>query len=110
VRKGKLVALAVTTPTRSPALPSVPPLTEAVPGYEASAVTGIGSPRRTPPEIIAMLNAAINAGFADPGMKARLADTGGEPLPGSAAEFGRILVAETEKWGRVVKSAGIKAE
>jgi tripartite-type tricarboxylate transporter receptor subunit TctC len=88
----------------------VPPLNEAVPGYEASAVTGIGAPRHTPAEIIATLNAAINAGFDDPAMKARLADTGGEPLPGTAAQFGRILAAETEKWGRVVKSAGIKAE
>jgi len=110
VRSGKLRALAVTTATRSAALPDIPTLGEIVPGYEASAVTGIGAPKGTPAGIIATLNAAIQAAFADPAMKAKLADTGGDVLPGSPAEFGRILAAETEKWAKVVKFAGIKAD
>jgi tripartite-type tricarboxylate transporter receptor subunit TctC len=110
VRSGKLRALAVTTTTRSAALPDVPTLSEIVSGYEASAATGIGAPKGTPAGIIAALNAAIQAAFVDPTMKAKLADTGGDVLPGSPAEFGRILAAETEKWAKVVKSAGLKAE
>jgi len=81
-----------------------------VPGYEASAVTGIGAPRGTPAEIIDTLNTAINAAFADPDMKARLADTGGIALAGSAAEFGKILAEETEKWAKVVKFSGAKPD
>jgi tripartite-type tricarboxylate transporter receptor subunit TctC len=108
VRSGKLRALAVTTAARAPALPDVPPLAEFVPGYEASAVTGIGVPRDTPAEIVAALNVAINAAFADATMQARLADTGGNVLPGSPVEFGRILAVETEKWARVVKASGAK--
>ena len=110
IRSGELRALAVTTITRSPALSDVPPIADAVPGYEASAVTGIGAPRSTPGEIIDTLNAAINAAFADPAMRARLADTGGAPLAGSPAEFGKLLGEETEKWARVVKFSGAKPD
>src|SRR5262245_57135337 len=110
IRSGQLRALAVTTITRSPALSDVPPIADAVPGYEASAVTGIGAPRSTPGEIIDTLNAAINAAFADPAMRARLADTGGAPLAGSPAEFGKLLGEETEKWARVVKFSGAKPD
>ena len=109
VRNGKLRALAVTTITRSAALPNVPPLSETVPGFEASAVTGIGVPKSTPAAIIAALNKSVNAAFADPTMKAKLADTGGTPLAGSPADFAELLAAETEKWGRVVKASGAKA-
>jgi tripartite-type tricarboxylate transporter receptor subunit TctC len=110
VRSGKLRALAVTTAMRSQALPEIPPLDESVPGFEASAVTGIGVPKGTPPEIIATLNKTVNAAFADPAMKAKLSDTGGTPLSGSAADFAKLLAAETEKWGKVVKAAGVKVE
>jgi tripartite-type tricarboxylate transporter receptor subunit TctC len=110
IRSGQLRALAVTTTTRSPALPDVPPMADAVPGYEASAVTGIGAPRSTPAEIIATLNASINAAFADPAMRERLADTGGSTLAGSPAEFGKLLAEETEKWAKVVKFSGAKPD
>ena len=110
VRSGKLRALAVTTATRSQALPEIPPLAESVPGFEASAVTGIGVPKGTPPEIIATLNKAVNAAFADPAMKAKLADTGGTPLTGSSTDFAKHLAAETEKWGKVIKAARVKGE
>jgi len=103
LRSGKLRALAVTAATRSPALPDLPVIGDFVPGYEASAVSGIGVPKNTPPEIIATLNAAVNAGFADPVMKARLADTGGSTLAGSPADFGRLMAEETEKWAKVVR-------
>jgi tripartite-type tricarboxylate transporter receptor subunit TctC len=110
IRSGQLRALAVTTTTRSPALPDVPAMADAVPGYEASAVTGIGAPRSTPAGIIDTLNAAINAAFADPLMSARLADTGGSALAGSPAEFGKLLAEETEKWAKVVKFSGAKPD
>jgi len=110
IRSGQLRAVAVTTAGRSPALPDVPPMADAVPGYEASAVTGIGAPSNTPAEIIATLNAAINAAFADPLMRGRLADTGGTPLTGSPAEFGKLLAEETEKWAKVVKFSGAKPD
>jgi tripartite-type tricarboxylate transporter receptor subunit TctC len=103
LRAGKLRALAVTTAMRSPALPELPSIGDFLPGYEASAVAGIGAPRDTPLGIIDILNAAVNAAFADPAMKARLADTGGSALPGSPAEFGRLMAQETEKWAKVVK-------
>ena len=110
IRAGKLRALAVTTATRSPALPDVPTVAEFVPGYEASTWQGIGAPRNTPAEAIDTLNREINAGLADPRIKARLGDTGAAPFVGSSAEFGRFMADETEKWGRVVKLAGIKGE
>ena len=110
VRSGKLRALAVTTAMRSAALPEIPTLAASVRGFEASALTGIGVPKGTPPEIIATLNKAVNAAFSDPAMKQKLADTGGTPLGGSAADFAKLLAAETAKWGNVVKAAGVKAE
>lgn len=105
VRSGKLRALAVSTTTRSAALPDLPAVADTVPGYEASAVTGLGAPRGTPADVIAKLNAAINAAFTDEAMKRKIADTGGEPLPGTPADFAQLMRAETEKWGRVAKSA-----
>jgi tripartite-type tricarboxylate transporter receptor subunit TctC len=110
IRAGKLVPLAVTTAARSAALPDVPAIADAVPGYEASAVTGIGAPRGTPTAIIDTLNAAINAAFSDPTMRARLSDTGGAVLPGSSAEFGKLLADETEKWATVVRFSGAKPD
>jgi tripartite-type tricarboxylate transporter receptor subunit TctC len=110
IRAGKLVPLAVTTAARSAALPDVPAIADAVPGYEASAVTGIGAPRGTPVAIVDMLNAAMNAAFSDPTMTARLAATGGAVLPGSPAEFGKLLADETEKWAKVVKFSGAKPD
>jgi tripartite-type tricarboxylate transporter receptor subunit TctC len=108
VRSGKLRALAVTTTTRSAALPDVPPLNDAVPGYEASALTGIGVPAATPPAVVERLNKEINAGLADAVMKQRFIDGGGILLGGSPADFGKLLAAETEKWAKVIKSAGVK--
>jgi tripartite-type tricarboxylate transporter receptor subunit TctC len=108
VRGGKLRAIAVTTTTRSEALPEVPALADFVPGYEASAVTGIGAPSNTPVEIIERFNREINAAFTDPAMKARLLETGGAALPGSPADFGRLMTSETEKWARVIKASGIR--
>jgi tripartite-type tricarboxylate transporter receptor subunit TctC len=108
IRAGKLRALGVTTATRSEALPDVPTVSDFVPGYEAVAWTGIGAPRNTPAEVIDMLNREINAGLADPKIKARLADLGDIPFPGSPADFGRFIAVETEKWAKVVKFAGIK--
>jgi tripartite-type tricarboxylate transporter receptor subunit TctC len=107
VRTGKLRALAVSTATRSSALPELPVLSATVPGYEASAVTGLGAPRGTPAAVIATLNAALNAAFSDAATKAKLADTGGEPLPGTPEDFGRLMQAETEKWGKVLRAAGL---
>jgi tripartite-type tricarboxylate transporter receptor subunit TctC len=102
LRAGKLRALAVTAATRSPALPDLQSVGDFVPGYEASAVSGIGVPTDTPPEIIDTLNDAINAAFADPKMTARLTETGGSPLAGSPADFGALMARETEKWAKVV--------
>jgi len=110
VRAGKLRALAVTSSTRSPVLPDIPTVAEFVPGYEATFWTGIGAPRNTPMEIVGKLNEEINAVLADAPMKARLAGLGAAALPGSPGDFGRLITGETEKWGEVVKSAGIKAE
>jgi tripartite-type tricarboxylate transporter receptor subunit TctC len=109
IRAGKLRALAVTTATRSEAVPEVPTLSDFVPGFEASQWFGLGAPRNTPPEIIVKLNAETNAALADPKMKARFADQGDTVLPGSPAEFGKLIAEETEKWAKVVKFAGIKA-
>jgi len=108
IRAGKLRALAVTTLTRSMALPDVPSLSDTVPGYEASVVTGIGVPVNTPADIIQRLNAEINAALADPAIKARFAGNGGIALPGSPADFGRLMAKETEKWAKVIKAAGAK--
>ena len=109
IRAGKLRALAVTTATRSEALPDIPTVGEFVPGYEASAIIGIGAPKNTPAEIVDKLNKEINAGLADPKIKARLADLGGSLLVGSPADFGKLIADETEKWGKVIKSAGDQA-
>jgi tripartite-type tricarboxylate transporter receptor subunit TctC len=110
IRTGKLRALAVTTSMRSAALPEIPSVGEFVPGYEASGVYGLGAPKNTPAEIINKLNKEINAGFAAPKMKATLADLGGMVLEGSPANYGQLIVVETEKWGKVIRAANIKAE
>jgi tripartite-type tricarboxylate transporter receptor subunit TctC len=110
IKTGRLRALAVTTATRSEVLPDIPTVGEFVPGYEASFWYGVGAPKATPPEIVDKLNKEINAGLADPKIKARLADLGGTPLVGSPADFGKFIADETEKWGKVVKYAGIKPE
>jgi tripartite-type tricarboxylate transporter receptor subunit TctC len=110
IRAGRLRALAVTTATRSEVLPDLPTVGEFVPGYEASAWFGIGAPKNTPSEIIDKLNKEINAALGDPNMKARLADLGGTALAGSPADFGKFIADEIEKWGKVVKFGGIKAE
>src|SRR3984893_17926089 len=108
IRGGELRALAVTTEKRSPELPDVPTVGETVPGYEASALFGMGAPAKTPPEIIAKLNKEINAVLADPEVKKRLTELGGEPLITTPEEFGATMKAETEKWGKVVRAADIK--
>jgi tripartite-type tricarboxylate transporter receptor subunit TctC len=110
VRTGKLRALAVTAMSRSDALPEIPTVDSFVPGYEASAFWGIGAPKRTPTEIVDRLNKEINASLADPKLKVRLTDLGGTALAGSPAEFGKLTAEEVEKWGKVVKFAGIKPE
>jgi tripartite-type tricarboxylate transporter receptor subunit TctC len=110
VKAGQLRPLAVTTATRSEALPELPTVGDFVPGYEASTWYGVGAPKNTPAEIIERLNKEINAGLADPKLKARLSDLGGMMLTGSAAEFGAFIVEETEKWAKVVKFSGAKAE
>jgi tripartite-type tricarboxylate transporter receptor subunit TctC len=110
IRAGRLRALAVTTVTRSDALPDLPTVGEFVPGYETSLWLGLGAPKNTPAEIVEKLNKEINAGLADPKIKARLADLGGSVLAGSPADFGKLIADETEKWGKVVKFAGIKAD
>jgi tripartite-type tricarboxylate transporter receptor subunit TctC len=110
IRAGRLRALAVTTATRSDALPDVPTVSEFVPGYEASVWFGVGAPQATPAEIVEKLNKETNAGLADPKMKARLADLGGDVLALSPADFGRLIAEETEKWGKVIRAANIKAD
>jgi tripartite-type tricarboxylate transporter receptor subunit TctC len=110
VRAGKLRALAVTTATRSEALPDVPTVGDFVPGYEASGWWGIGAPRNTPAVIIDRLNSEVNAALLDPKMKERFADLGGAGLPGSPSDFGKLISDETEKWGKVVRFANTKPE
>ena len=110
IKTGKLRALAVTTAARMQELPEIPTVADFVPGYEASQWYGFAAPKNTPAEIVDKLNKEINAAIADPGMKARLAAIGGEPIPGSPAEFGKLIAEETEKWGKVVRAAGIKPE
>src|SRR5262252_384989 len=110
VRIGKLHALAVTTAVRAEPLPDVPPVADFVPGYESSQWYGIGAPNGTPAEIVDKLSQEVNAALADSRMKARLADLGGTPLPGSPAQLGKLIADEIKKWGKVVKFAGIKAD
>ena len=110
IRAGQLRALAVMTATRSPQLPDLPAVAEFVPGYEASYWTGLGAPRNTPAEIVDRLNREVNAGLADPTIKARLEALDASAMPGSPADFGKLIADETERWGKVIRIAGIKAE
>jgi len=110
VRAGQIRALAVTNRTRSEMLPEVPTVGEFVPGFEATGFFGVGAPKRTPAEVVNKLNSEINAGLADAKIKARLADVGNTALAGTPAEFRKLIADETEKWGKVVKFAGIKPE
>jgi tripartite-type tricarboxylate transporter receptor subunit TctC len=108
ISAGELRALAVTTATRSPALPDVPALGESVPGYEASQWYGLGAPKNTPAEIVSKLNSEVNAGLADPKLKVRLADLGVDTMSVTSADFGKLIADETEKWGKVIRAANIK--
>jgi tripartite-type tricarboxylate transporter receptor subunit TctC len=110
IRAGRVRSLAVTTAMRSEALPGVPIVSDFVPGYEASSWYGIGAPTNTPAEIVEKLNREINTALADPKIKAQLADLGNTVLAGSPADFGKLIAVETEKWAKVVKLSGIKAE
>jgi tripartite-type tricarboxylate transporter receptor subunit TctC len=110
VRAGNLRGLAVTSATRSHALPDVPAMAEFLPGFEASIWNGLNAPRNTPAEIVEKLNREINAGLADPRLKARLAELGATALPGSPADYAKLVVDETEKWGKVVKLSGAKPD
>ena len=110
IRTGQVRALAVTTATRSEVLPDIPSLSEFLPGYEADDWKGIVAPKNTPPEIIDKLNKEINAGLADPKLKARFAELGSPALPGSPTDFGKLIADDIEKWAKVVKFAGIKAD
>jgi tripartite-type tricarboxylate transporter receptor subunit TctC len=110
IRAGQLRALAVTTTSRLEALPEIPSLSEFLPGYEATDWKGIGAPKNTPPEMIEKLNKEINAGLADPKLRARFAELGAAGIPGSPADLGKLIAEETEKWAKVVKFAGIKAD
>jgi tripartite-type tricarboxylate transporter receptor subunit TctC len=110
IKGGKLRALAVTTASRSEALPDIPTVGDFLPGYEASSLQGIGIPRNTPAVIIDKLNGEINAVLADPKIKARLDDLGATPLAGSPADFGKLIAEETEKWGKVIRAANIRPE
>jgi tripartite-type tricarboxylate transporter receptor subunit TctC len=110
IKVGKLRALAVTTARRSEVLPDIPTLADFIPGYEASTWLGVGTPKNTPAEIVDRLNKEINAALAEPKLKARLADLGGEVLSGSPADFGRLIGEETEKWAKVIRAANIEPE
>jgi tripartite-type tricarboxylate transporter receptor subunit TctC len=110
IKAGSLHALAVTTATRSETLPDIPTVGEFVPGYEAPTWYGLGAPKNTPAEIVNKLNKEVNAALDDPKMKARLADLGGTPLPGSPADFAKLIAEEIEKWGKVIRAANIKPE
>jgi tripartite-type tricarboxylate transporter receptor subunit TctC len=109
VRAGKLRALAVTTATRSAVLPDLPTVGDFVPGYEASFWTGVCAPKDTPAEIVDTLNKEINAGLADPRMQDRFAQLSSTAMPGSPADFGKFVAEETERWGKVIQTAGIRA-
>jgi tripartite-type tricarboxylate transporter receptor subunit TctC len=108
VKAGRLRAIGVTSAARSEALPDLPAIADVLPGYEASLINGIGAPRNTPADVIEKLNKAISAIVTDPGMKARLADLGNEPLAMTPAEFGKLLADETEKWGNLIRTAHLK--
>jgi tripartite-type tricarboxylate transporter receptor subunit TctC len=110
IKAGKLRGLAVTSATRTPALPDLPPIGDFLPGYEATSFEGIAAPKGTPGEIVDKLNKALNAGFADAKFKTRLADLGGDGLPGTPPEFRQLIADETAKWAKVVKFANLKAE
>src|SRR6516165_8521612 len=110
IRAGKLRPLAVTTATRSEVLSDVPTVGDFVPGYEASALQGIGAPKETPAEIVDKLNREINAGLVDPKLKARFADLGAAVFPGSSSDFAKFIATETEKWAKVIKFSGAKAD
>jgi tripartite-type tricarboxylate transporter receptor subunit TctC len=110
VKSGKLRGLAVTSTTRSAVLPDLPTVADFLPGYEASAWYGLSAPKGTPPEIVETLNKAVNAILADPAAKVRFGELGAILLPGSAADFGKLVADETEKWGKVVKFAGAKVD
>ena len=110
IRAGKLRALAVTTAARSEALRDIPTVGEFVPGYETSTSSGLGAPRNTPTEIVDKLNKEINAGLADPRLRARIAELGATVFVGSPGDFGKHIAAETEKWAKVIRAANIKAE
>ena len=110
LKAGKLRPLGVTTDVRSPALPNVPTVADTVKGYEASAWFGMGAPKGTPPEVIAVMNKAMNDALSDPKLIARLADLGGVPMKGTPADFGKVIVSETEKWRKVVEFAGVSVE
>jgi tripartite-type tricarboxylate transporter receptor subunit TctC len=110
IQAGKLRALGVTTAQRSDALPNVPTVAETVPGYEASAFFGMSVPKGTPPQVIERLNTEINAGLADPGLKAKLAELGGIVTPGTPEQFGQVIAEETEKWAKVIKAGGVSLE
>jgi tripartite-type tricarboxylate transporter receptor subunit TctC len=110
IKTGKLRALAVTTAQRSAIIPEVSAVGEFVPGYEASLRNGLGAPKGTPADIIDRLNKEVNAGLNDPGIRAKFADLGSETVPLTPAEYGKIIVEETEKWGKVIRAANIKAQ
>ncbi len=110
IKAGKLRALAVTTTQRSEELPDVPTVAETVPGYEASAFFGIGVPHGTPKEIVDLLNKEINLALKDPNLVAKLKELGGTPIPGSAADFGKLVADETAKWEKVVHAANLSID
>ncbi len=110
IKGGKVRALGVTSQEREPSMPDLPSVGETVPGYEATAWFGIGMPKNTPKDIIEKVNAEVNRMLADPKMKERLAELGGKPIPGTPADFGRTIAAETAKWEKVVTSSGAKVE
>jgi tripartite-type tricarboxylate transporter receptor subunit TctC len=110
IKSGKVRALAVTTTARSEVMPTIPTVSESLPGYESSAWFGLGAPKATPADIVDKLNTEVNAALADAKTKARLAELGGTPMPGSPADFSRLIGGEIEKWGRVVRFAGMTPE
>jgi tripartite-type tricarboxylate transporter receptor subunit TctC len=110
IKAGTLRALAVTTATRSAALPDIPPVADTVPGYEARVFYGVSAPKGTPPDVIAVLNRAFTAAISDPAVQKRIAEFGGVPMPMTPIEFGKLLTDESEKWAKVVATAGISVE